>query len=80
MLLNLVNQHHTVTDNCTGERQNTQLRHKAQSGIEQQQAEDNADYTIGAVSIITSSLRISCICSIIRTTISSSISGIGFIR
>ena len=35
---------------------------------------------IGAVSIITSSLRISCICSIIRTTISSSISGIGFIR
>ena len=45
MLLNLVNKHHTVTDNRTGERQNTQLRHEAQSGIEQQQAEDNADYT-----------------------------------
>ena len=45
MLLNLVNKHHTVTDNRTGERQNTQLRHKAQRGIEQQQAEDNADYT-----------------------------------
>ena len=45
MLLNLVNQHHTVTDNRTGECQDTKLSHESQSGIEQQQAEDNADYT-----------------------------------